>query len=214
MVSRMMMRGSAGPPLTCKSYHRTVIASSSITKRMQTHFSTAHVGVRAVAQMHSALKQNGRIITAPGIIATATDKYMNIPKRSIHQSLYSREDTEERGQASPKEQELESTLRKALDADPVRVQDISGGCGSMFKILVVSPKFQDIPLVKQHKYVGFVCVLMKSQRDYVCLSILFLFSRMVTNTLKQEIGEMHGLTIHTMSPEKYEEKVKQASGHG
>ena len=46
----------------------------------------------------------------------------------------------------------------------------------MYKIEVESPLFRGVNLVKQH--------------------------RMVTDTLKKEIGEMHGLTINTRrSPE-------------
>ena len=49
--------------------------------------------------------------------------------------------------------------------------DIAGGCGSMYKISVVSPEFAGKNMVAQHK--------------------------MVTTILKTEISEMHGLTIKT-----------------
>ena len=69
------------------------------------------------------------------------------------------------------ESRMESLLAKALDASSVTVKDISGGCGSMYKVEIESPKFTGVPLVKQHK--------------------------MVTKVLKSEISEMHGLTIST-----------------
>lgn len=53
--------------------------------------------------------------------------------------------------------------------------DISGGCGAMYEILVESVEFKGISRVKQHQ--------------------------LITNTLKNEIKEMHGLRIHTSVPE-------------
>eukprot|EP00939_MAST-03C_sp_MAST-3C-sp1_P001376 g1376.t1 len=76
------------------------------------------------------------------------------------------------------ESRMEYQLEKALDASSVAVTDISGGCGSMYKVEIESPKFVGVPLVKQHK--------------------------MVTEVLKTEISEMHGLTISTKaSPSPY-----------
>ena len=47
----------------------------------------------------------------------------------------------------------------------------------MFRMLVVSPKFEGLSLVKQH--------------------------RLVKDALKEDIANMHGLTLKTMTPEKY-----------
>ena len=63
-------------------------------------------------------------------------------------------------------------LEHALQASQVQVQDISGGCGSMFQIQVQSSLFQGKSRVAQH--------------------------RMVTEILKAEIKDMHGLTIKTI----------------
>ena len=71
---------------------------------------------------------------------------------------------------------MKELLTAALSPTDVTVEDTSGGCGAMYKIEIESPLFNGVNLVKQH--------------------------RMVTETLKKEIGEMHGLTIHTRrSPE-------------
>jgi stress-induced morphogen len=53
----------------------------------------------------------------------------------------------------------------------VKVDDISGGCGSMYSIAIESPVFKGMSLVKQHQ--------------------------LVKSTLKKEIAAMHGLTLQT-----------------
>lgn len=60
-------------------------------------------------------------------------------------------------------------------ATAVEVQDISGGCGSMYEIWVEAPDFKGLSRVKQHK--------------------------LITETLKAEIKDMHGLRITTTSPD-------------
>lgn len=55
------------------------------------------------------------------------------------------------------------------------VVDISGGCGAMYEIVIESNDFKGLSRVKQHL--------------------------MVTNTLKNEIKDMHGLRIHTSIPD-------------
>lgn len=58
-----------------------------------------------------------------------------------------------------------------MEASKAVVEDISGGCGSIYRIEVESPLFRGKGLVAQH--------------------------RMVKNALKVEIADMHGLTLHT-----------------
>lgn len=58
-----------------------------------------------------------------------------------------------------------------MKASKAEVEDISGGCGSMYRIEVESPLFKGKPLVAQH--------------------------RMVKEALRTEIADMHGLTLHT-----------------
>lgn len=54
------------------------------------------------------------------------------------------------------------------------MSDVSGGCGAMYEIIVESSEFKGISRVKQHQ--------------------------MITDTLKEEIKDMHGLRIHTTVP--------------
>lgn len=57
--------------------------------------------------------------------------------------------------------------------DPVRleVQDISGGCGSMYALDIESPKFKGLTVIKQHK--------------------------LVNELLKEEIKSWHGVQLRT-----------------
>ncbi|ETV96987.1 hypothetical protein H310_09835 [Aphanomyces invadans] len=79
--------------------------------------------------------------------------------------------------ATTAEESMRASLLKALDATHVQVDDISGGCGSMYKIEVVSPAFEGKSRVAQH--------------------------RLVNEVIKEEIGGMHGLTVKTWTPAQY-----------
>ncbi|KAL0828794.1 hypothetical protein ABMA28_003707 [Loxostege sticticalis] len=79
-----------------------------------------------------------------------------------------------------KEQQLSDTLKRSLPGITyLSVQDISGGCGAMFEVSVEAKEFIGLSTVKQH--------------------------RLVTETLKSEIAEMHGIRIHT-APTPKEDK--------
>ena len=65
---------------------------------------------------------------------------------------------------------------KFPSATDIAVVDISGGCGSMYEVFVESPAFKGIRIVKQHQ--------------------------MVTEALKAEIKDMHGLRISTSVSEQ------------
>ena len=77
---------------------------------------------------------------------------------------------------SPAEINLINTLKQNFpSATDIAVVDISGGCGSMYEVFVESPDFKGLRLVKQHQ--------------------------MVTEALKGEIRDMHGLRISTVVSE-------------
>ncbi|XP_018022088.1 bolA-like protein 3 isoform X2 [Hyalella azteca] len=74
------------------------------------------------------------------------------------------------------EARLEELLKTRFPtASAVRVQDISGGCGSMYEVWVESSDFQGLSRVKQH--------------------------RLITEALAEQIKDMHGLRISTSVPE-------------
>lgn len=69
---------------------------------------------------------------------------------------------------------LRLNMTPTFQAAVISVEDVSGGCGAMFQISVESEEFKGVPIVKQH--------------------------RMITETLKDHIKDMHGLRIHTSVP--------------
>lgn len=75
------------------------------------------------------------------------------------------------------EQQLFTLLNKELDPEVLNVKDVSGGCGSMFAINIVSEKFNGLSLIKQQ--------------------------RLVNEVLKDEISKWHGLQLRTKALEKY-----------
>ncbi|KAJ1976031.1 hypothetical protein H4R33_006528 [Dimargaris cristalligena] len=76
--------------------------------------------------------------------------------------------------ANQGERQIYEKLTQALEPTTLTVADISGGCGSMYRISVCSPKFQGLNLVRQH--------------------------RKVNEILKDEISGMHGLQLETSAP--------------
>ena len=77
-----------------------------------------------------------------------------------------------------KEDQIAKKLREVVAATHVEVEDISGGCGSMYRVMVVSPEFEGLALIKQH--------------------------RLVQKAIASEIADMHGLTLKTVSEKKYQ----------
>lgn len=69
------------------------------------------------------------------------------------------------------EQKIYLILQDLFSPKNLQVKDVSGGCGSMFAILVESEKFQGIPMIKQH--------------------------RLVNEVLKDEIAKWHGIQLRT-----------------
>ncbi|RLV92926.1 Altered inheritance of mitochondria protein 1 [Spathaspora sp. JA1] len=69
------------------------------------------------------------------------------------------------------ETKIYGILQQQFSPSNLSVKDVSGGCGSMFAILIESEKFKGIPMIKQH--------------------------RLVNETLKDEIKNWHGLQLKT-----------------
>ncbi|KAI9762938.1 MAG: hypothetical protein M4579_000001 [Chaenotheca gracillima] len=72
---------------------------------------------------------------------------------------------------SETERSIFDKLKAELAPATLEVQDISGGCGSMFAIDVASTKFEGMTMIKQH--------------------------RLVNEILRSEIGGWHGLQLKT-----------------
>lgn len=76
-----------------------------------------------------------------------------------------------------KQEQVETILKQNLDPIALNVEDVSGGCGTMFRVFIVSTKFEGKSMLQQHQ--------------------------LVQSFLKEEIGQMHGMTLTTKAASKY-----------
>ncbi|KAI0921936.1 hypothetical protein AcW1_004218 [Taiwanofungus camphoratus] len=72
------------------------------------------------------------------------------------------------------ERTIFNKLTEKFSPTELQVQDVSGGCGTFYQIIISSEAFKGVPTVKQH--------------------------RMVNETLKTEIEGIHGLQLKTSVP--------------
>ncbi|KAK4624699.1 BolA-like protein 3 [Fulvia fulva] len=72
------------------------------------------------------------------------------------------------------ERKVFALIKEGLQPTKLEVQDISGGCGSMYGIDIVSEKFAGLPVIKQH--------------------------RLVNQVLGEEIKKWHGVQLKTKAP--------------
>lgn len=79
---------------------------------------------------------------------------------------------------SPAEASIAATLAEKLNPTSLLVQDISGGCGSMYAIDITSPVFKGLNMLKQQ--------------------------RMVNAALGDLVKEWHGVQIRTRVPPEEE----------
>ncbi|KAF6762798.1 bola protein [Ephemerocybe angulata] len=72
-----------------------------------------------------------------------------------------------------REQTIWEKLNAKFSPSQLQVEDVSGGCGTFYAIVIASDTFKGLSIVKQHK--------------------------LVTSTLKEEIEGIHGLQIKTIA---------------
>ncbi|WVF72039.1 hypothetical protein IAT40_006851 [Kwoniella sp. CBS 6097] len=84
-----------------------------------------------------------------------------------------------RGAGSPPldkgEKAIYDKLKAAFPGNKLEVQDVSGGCGSFYAIIISSPAFKGLTTIKQHK--------------------------LVNQCLKEDIKDIHGLQLKTIPEE-------------
>ncbi|ODV96130.1 hypothetical protein PACTADRAFT_49532 [Pachysolen tannophilus NRRL Y-2460] len=73
---------------------------------------------------------------------------------------------------------LEAIIRERLQASIVQVQDMSGGCGQAFAVIIVSDLFKGKNKLMRH--------------------------RLVNNALKEEISLIHAFTQKGFTPDEWE----------
>ncbi|KAI0829386.1 bola-like protein [Trametes gibbosa] len=72
------------------------------------------------------------------------------------------------------ERVIHEKLTEKFKPSELHVEDVSGGCGTFYQIIIASDEFKGLPLVKQQ--------------------------RLVNQTLKEEIQGIHGLQLKTIAP--------------
>lgn len=73
---------------------------------------------------------------------------------------------------------LKSIIQERLEASLVQVEDMSGGCGQAFAVVIVSPLFKGKNKLMRH--------------------------RLVNNALKEEIAAIHAFTQKGFTPEEWQ----------
>ena len=80
---------------------------------------------------------------------------------------------------------IESAIRHKLStelaATHIELEDTSGGCGTFFRLFVVSPKFSGLARVQQH--------------------------RLINAAIRTELTALHGLTLQTLSADEWRNKT-------
>ncbi|KAM9916611.1 hypothetical protein OXX59_009865 [Metschnikowia pulcherrima] len=75
---------------------------------------------------------------------------------------------------------LKEIITERLEAALVQVEDMSGGCGQAFAVIIVSPKFKGKNKLMRH--------------------------RMVNTALKDEIAAIHAFTQKGFTPEEWKDQ--------
>ena len=75
---------------------------------------------------------------------------------------------------------LKEIIAERLEAALVQVEDMSGGCGQAFAVIIVSPKFMGKNKLMRH--------------------------RMVNTALKEEIAAIHAFTQKGFTPEEWKDQ--------
>ncbi|CAD0099168.1 unnamed protein product [Aureobasidium mustum] len=154
---------------------RAVLRSASTAfAALKTSSRTLAPAAPAVRQLHHISSSSRTLLTRNTLCATLT----STPKRRFNSSDASAEAPS--AVEAPDyldEKELHIFQKLAAELSPTKleqVQDVSGGCGSMYALDIVSAKFKGMSVIKQH--------------------------RLVNAVLKDEIKGWHGVQLKTKAP--------------
>jgi stress-induced morphogen len=117
-------------------------------------------------------------IFRPTSFASAQPHLSHSSRRSFSASLFRR--SEAPNVVAPEyldaaERKIFDTLKETFKPSKLEVQDVSGGCGSMYALDIVSEQFKGLTTIKQH--------------------------RLVNQALGEEIKKWHGVQMKTKAPE-------------
>lgn len=108
------------------------------------------------------------------------------------------------------EQSIKTKLKSALDTLYLNVinesfmHNVPKGSETHFKVIVVSDKFNDLPLIKVHFCHYLMCPKLQVQR--ICIKyIIFQRHRLVNNILAEELQNgVHALSIVAKTPSQWQ----------
>ncbi|VVT50159.1 uncharacterized protein SAPINGB_P002630 [Magnusiomyces paraingens] len=161
--STPLTASNARPFYAARAAAAAASASASASASAIAHFSTS-----AASNQTKSTQQSQQAATAATTATTAA---------ATEKAEVEVEAEAEEPPMDPYEQELYNLLTTKFTPALLDVRDVSGGCGSMFYINIVSEKFNGMSLVKQHQAVNAV--------------------------LKDEISKWHGLQLRTKALDKY-----------
>lgn len=75
---------------------------------------------------------------------------------------------------------IEQTLRREFQPTHMQVEDVSGGCGQSFQVVIVSNIFEGKSTLQRH--------------------------RIVNSKLKDQISELHAFSQHCFTPEQWKQR--------
>ncbi|OCK82890.1 bola-like protein [Lepidopterella palustris CBS 459.81] len=128
----------------------------------------------AACRIRNKLSSPLAISSAPLTVSSLGSSRHSAPP--AHRRMYSQPSSSPEPPDYLSEGELEVFNKIKVELDPVRleVQDISGGCGSMYALDIESARFKGLPVIKQHK--------------------------LVNQVLADEIKKWHGVQLKTRAP--------------
>jgi stress-induced morphogen len=104
------------------------------------------------------------------------------PIRYFSQStIHFHQEQQQQQPNSQKEEQIKEILINEFNPSRMRVEDVSGGCGAMFNVIVVSDMFNGLTAVKRH--------------------------RLVQDALKAQIKEMHGISLFLKTEDEYQKMI-------
>ncbi|EME84154.1 uncharacterized protein MYCFIDRAFT_210798 [Pseudocercospora fijiensis CIRAD86] len=118
---------------------------------------------RTFLQQLSRTRAPVRFASPPSILS---------PSRNLR--FYSSSAVEAPDYLNANERRVFNLVKEGLSPSKLEVEDISGGCGSMYALDIVSEKFTGLPVIKQH--------------------------RLVNQVLGEEIKKWHGVQLNTKAP--------------
>ncbi|KAL6828158.1 bola protein [Trichoderma camerunense] len=110
--------------------------------------------------------------------STTSRQFSSTPLRKYSSPSSNEQLEEQEADMSPAESSIAAILAEKLNPTSLLVQDISGGCGSMYAIDITSPVFKGLNMLKQQ--------------------------RMVNAALGDLVKEWHGVQIRTRVPPEEE----------